>query len=440
MAALFISILTIANITSNSKSDIVIETVGNTFFSSNFLITKYKSIKRHRDLEKFIKAILDTYGDAGFPFCSIRPEFIDVDSTTTKLILNISEGERIIIKDYLLKTDGKTDIAPLRRIAHIRKNQYFSLENLNQTKRAILKTNAFSSISESIVKNGDDYYLVFDLNEKSSDYLAVTGSFAEANNYFMIDLNSLNFFGTLRQFRFCYEANIALQTSKRLFKINFIEPVILNPVTFHSELSLWTYDSARFTELNGRFVAPLNNNISMVLSSGIEMTNYLSDTGNYSNTHTLLGTGVQTEYEMNNITLENSITLDYLFRKEKRWRIRYDGVIEFAKFFVKPHCLIVETEKFQYFDYIRLGGADNLRGYMEDEFLVKKAWWLNLEYKILPIYPILDIAWLDRDYTYSYGAGIDAQTNFANVSIAFAWPEKGKWTDGKIHFLFKKGF
>ncbi|MEO0205458.1 MAG: hypothetical protein ABIL22_02145 [candidate division WOR-3 bacterium] len=250
----------------------------------------------------------------------------------------------------------------------------------------------------------------------------------------------MNIFGTLRQFQFSYESNIALQTQKRLFKINFTEPVILNPVTFHTELSLWAYDSARLAEFNGKFVAPLNNNISVMVSSGIENTNYLSDTGAYSSTHTLLGTGIQTEYVNNRITVENNVTFDYLFRQKKRIRVRYDGVIEYAKFFFKPHAMIVETDLFEYFDYVRLGGADDLRGYMEDEFLAKQAWWFNLEYKILPIYPIFDIAWLETDYTFSYGMGIDAQTKFANASIIFAWPKKGKWTDGKIHLLLTKGF
>jgi len=413
---------------------------GNTFFSQNFLLAGHRPFKNAENVEIFIKNILDKYSNVGFPFCSIRPEFIYIDSITTKLILHISEGERVIIKDYLFKTDGKTEIAPLRRIARVSKDQYFSLRNINQIKKAISKTDVFSNITGSILKKGDNYYLLFELKEKSADYIMAAGSFAQANNYLSIDFYSLNVFGSLRQFQFRYEANISGENNKKLFQINFTEPIVLNPVTFNTELSLWTYDSARLTEFNGKFIAPLNNYVSIILSSGVEMANYLTDTGNYNYTHTLLSTGLQSDYNKNDFTIINNIAFDYLFRENERLRIKYDGVFEFANFFVKPHYRMVRTDFFEYFDYIRLGGANNLRGYMEDEFLSKQSCWLNIEYKILPIFPLVDIARIDNDYTYSYGVGIDAKTNFANTSIIFAWPKRGKWNDGKVHLLLEKGF
>jgi outer membrane protein assembly factor BamA len=441
MAALFVSVLTTTIINPPKNPDnLIIDFEGNTFFSSEFLLATYTPFKKSGDIQKFIKRILDQYCSAGFAFCSIRPEIVAADTINTKLILHIEEGERIIIKDYLFKTNGKTESAPLRRIAHIQKDRYFSLNNLNQTKSAILKTNVFSNISESIMKKGEDYFLYFDLEEKSSDYVMATGSFAEEKSYFTIDFYSLNIFGTLRQFQFRYESNITEGDNKRLFNTNFTEPVLLYPVKFNGELSLWTYDSARLTELNGRFIAPLNNYINVMLSSGIEMVDYLSDTINYDYKNAIVGVGIQTGYQWNILSIVNSITIDYLFRKNERLRIKYDGIVKCADLFVKPHYYFVRTELFEYFDYIRLGGARNLRGYMEDEFRNEKSWWINLEYKALPVYPFIDIAWLDNYYTYSYGAGIEAQTNFANASIVFAWPKKGKWIDGKVHLLIEKGF
>ncbi|MEO0205457.1 MAG: hypothetical protein ABIL22_02140 [candidate division WOR-3 bacterium] len=98
MAALFVSVLTIVSTSVNNENNIVIEIEGNRFFSSDFLLARYKSIKNHSDMEKLIRKILDEYSNAGFAFCSVRPELIDVDSVTKKLILHISEGERIMIK------------------------------------------------------------------------------------------------------------------------------------------------------------------------------------------------------------------------------------------------------------------------------------------------------------------------------------------------------
>lgn len=441
MAALPFPILTITIISIfNNLESIVPEFEGNRYFSENYLLTGYRPLINTADIEKFIKNILNRYNDAGFPFCSITPEFISIDSITKKLVLHISEGERVIIRDYIFKTDGKTESAPLRKIAHIRKDKYFSLRSINQLKKALLKTGVFTSINEYILKKDDNYFLILEFKEKSSDNIMVSGSFAEFNNYLTVNLSSINIFGSLRQFLFRYESSIGSENNKRLFQLSFTEPVVLHPVSFNTELSMWTYDSTGLTKLDGTFIAPLNNSVSIFISSGIEITNYLTDTGSFNYTHSVIKIGLQSEYYTNHFVNTNRISFDYLFRENKKWRIKYDGTIMYANFFVKPHFCLVITDNFEYFDYIRLGGANSLRGYMEDELLAKKTFWINLEYKLLSIYPLIDIALTDNDYKYSYGIGIDAKTNLTDASIIFAWPENGKLHDGKVHLLLEKAF
>lgn len=441
MAALSVSVLTI-NIISifNNPESIVPEFDGNTFFSNNYLLAGYRPFKNSTDIEIFIRGIINKYNNGGFPFCSIRPEFMDIDSMTRKLVLHISEGERVIIKDYLFKTDGKTESAPLRKIAHIQKDQYFSVHNIERVKKTLFRTGVFTSVNEYIFKKDEHYFLLFELKEKLSEYIIATGSFAEISNYFTINFSSLNILGSMRQFKFHYESNVRGEENKKLFQINFTEPIVIHPVIFSAELSMWTYDSARLAKFDGTFVTPLNNYVSILVASGIEMTSYLTDTGNFSYKHTLLSTGLQSEYYGKYFIIENNIIFDYLFRKNKRIRIKYDGLFEYRNFICKPHFHSTLTDDFEYFDYIRLGGANSLRGYMEGEFLVKTGTWANIEYKLLPLYPLCDIAWFNNNYTYSYGAGIDAKTNIANASLIFAWPEHGKWNDGKVHLLLEKSF
>ncbi|MGQ9465689.1 MAG: hypothetical protein ACUVQ4_08305 [bacterium] len=439
MAALPFPILTITIISIiNNFENIIPEFEGNTYFSENYLLTGYRPLRNAADIEKFIKNILNKYNDAGFPFCNIKPEFINRDSITKKLVLHISEGERVIIRDYVFKTDGKTESAPLRKIAHIRKDNYFSLRNINQLKKTLFKTKVFTGINEYIVKKDDNYFLILELKEKSSDYIMATGSFAESDNYLTASLSSMNIFGSLRQFQFRYESSISAENNKRLFQLSFTEPVILHPVSFHTALSMWTYDSTGLTQFDGTFIAPMNNNLSILISSGIEMTNYLTDTGSFNYTYSIIKAGLQSEYYTNHFANTNRIFFDYLFRENERTRINYDGTVVYTNLFVKPHFCSVITDNFEYFDYIRLGGANSLRGYMEDEFLARKTFWVNLEYKLLPIYPLIDIAWADNDYKYSYGIGIDARTNLTDATIIFAWPENGKWRDGKVHILLEK--
>ncbi len=441
MAALPLSILTVITISSlASSSEIILQLEGNAFFSSRFLLADRKPFKNEKDIERYIRTILDRYSDAGFPFCTIRPEFSIVDGTTTRLILHINEGERVIVRDYVFKTDGKTETAPLRKIAHIPTKQYFSLHHINKTKKAILGTNVFSSISESLWEKNHEYYVFFELNEKSSDYIVAAGSFSEAQSFLSFDITSLNLFGTLRQFQFYYNTNLGDQSSRKSFKVSFTEPIMLNPVVFSTTLSILSADSTRLVEFNGTFTAPVNDYLNLTLSSGVEMTDYLTDTGSINHTNSLLGIGIQSEFQTTGYTISGNLSFDYLFRYYERLRIRFDGVIEIARFYLKPHHCFVISDSLEYFDYFRLGGATNLRGYMEDEFLSKHFFWANIEYKRLPIYPLFDIAWFERRYEYSYGIGIDARTNLANASIVFAWPRKAKWNDGKVHLSLARSF
>ncbi|MEO0122765.1 MAG: POTRA domain-containing protein [candidate division WOR-3 bacterium] len=435
MAAISISILSLAIISSNITE---VEIEGNTFFSTEYLLNLYKPFRNYNDIEIFIKKILDLYCDTGFPFCSITPQIIKGENDKDKLILHINEGKRTIIKDYLFKTDKKTDTGPLRRIARVKKDQYFSLKTLNKIKKSILKTNAFSDITETILKNRDDYFVLLDIKEKSSDYVIAGGMFTQYEKYLAFELYSLNVFGTLRQFRFNYESNISERYKKRFLNINLTEPVFLSPVTFNIGLQIWAYDSARLAELSIIFNTPLNDYLNIFVTSGVEITGYLTDSGSYGYSHTLLGAGVEWNFSKENTIFLNSIKFDYLVRNNERIRFFYDGEMGYVYIFIKPHCRYVKTENFEYFDYIKVGGAKSLRGYMEDEFLVKRALWCNIEYKRFPVYPLFDIAYLDNNYTFSYGAGIEAKTNLVNAAVIFALPEKGGWSDGKIHVLIEK--
>ncbi len=435
MAALSISILSIAIISSNIGE---IEIKGNTFYSSEYLLSFYRPIKNYNRVEIFIKKILDLYCNAGFPFCRINPEIINMGDKKDKLILHINEGERTVIKDYLFKTSKKTETGPLRKIAKIKKDTYFSLKNLNRIKRAILKTNAFSDITETILKHGEDYFILLEIKEKSTDYIIAGGAFAQNEKYLSFELHSLNIFGTLRQFRFNYESNISDRYDKRFLNINYTEPVFLYPVIFDAGIRIWSYDSARHSELNTIFNTPLNDYLNIIVTSGIEITGYLTDTGSYGYTHTLLGTGLEWNFRNEDWFFLNNLKFDYLIRNNERIRFFFDGEIGYANLFIKPHYHYVRTESFGYFDFIKIGGAKTLRGYMEDEFLVKQALWLNIEYKRLPVYPLFDIAYLDYSYTFAYGAGFEAKTNVVNASIIFAMPEKGTWNDGKVHILLEK--
>ncbi|MCX7995196.1 MAG: hypothetical protein N3A65_05455 [candidate division WOR-3 bacterium] len=436
MAALFVSILNLILIGNHFVEEVKFE--GNTFFSSDYLLSHYQPFKNQQDIENYIKKILDLYGDGGFPFCSIRPEFFFSDSNRKKLILHINEGERVIIKDYIFKTENGTDTGPLKRISGIKKDKYFSLSDVNRAKKTLLRTGVFLSVSEKILKKSGDYYLYFELKEKSTDYLVAGGIFGRDARYLSFEFSSLNIFKTLRLFSIGYESSIAGISKKSDLNLNFSDPVLLHPVIFSARMHLWASDSARLTELEAKLNTPVSDYLNISLTTGYEMVNYLTISSNQNYANTVIGLGLQSELITGSFSFSNSFGIDYLIRSDGRLKVFYDGSLNHAGFFTKPHYRLVKTERFGFFDYLRIGGSKNLRGYIEDEFLTTQAFWINIEYRKLPIYPFFDIAYFDSDIKYAYGAGIEARTTLANISLIFAFPEKGNWKDGKIHLLMER--
>ncbi len=416
---------------------------GNHYYSAAYLTGKEKRFKDLKQVEGLIKKILEYYNNAGFAFCRIQPEVIYEDSTSGHVILRITEGERIIISDYIFRIKGRTDISQLRRFLRLKLADYFSLKELKRVRERIKKSGLFSAEREEIIKKDGLHYIFFDLREEKTDFIAGAGSLAQNRANFAISLFSINFFGTLRQLRFDFESNFTLENrnaQRRYFLIAFTEPVIIAPVVFKTNLLLNTRDTSRLSFIEGRLVSPITEHLNLSLYSGIEMVSYLSQVNPKGSPSTLLGLGLEFNYEFPGLFTNQRLDFDYLIRNNERYRLKYDGEFVFFAISLRPHYWWVKTKSFWDFDFYHLGGARTLRGYREEEFTVSDFILLNVEYKKLPLYPIFDIAFVDNNLLYSYGLGIEAGSNLGSASLIFAWPRDGNFGDGKVHFILKKGF
>lgn len=417
-----------------SKNNLTVEIADNIFFSSQYLLKGNVVIKNKIDVENLIANIICKYADAGFPFCRIYPKTIYSSDTVEKVILNIEEGERVIISDYLFNIQGTSAVNAVKKVANPKKGSYFSSKEIERSKRDLLKTGAFEDISDNIICRDGNYYLVFSLKEKRSDYFTAFGSLAEDNYNFSISFYSLNLLGSLRRLQFCYEY-------QKLFSLQFTEPILIFPTAVNGNFSLWTYDSVRLIQFNAEITAPFGRYFKFSLMSGIESISYFgSDSAAKGHTDNIIGTGFSLDREALNWYCRQNITFEYLFRQYDRWRIQYDSEFDINKFIIKPHYYVAKTDSFEYFDYFRIGGVKNLRGYLEEEFIVPDAMWLNIEYKKFFIFPLFDIALLQNNIKFSYGLGIEAKSEFADASLLFAWPKQGTWQDGKIHLTLETGF
>jgi outer membrane protein assembly factor BamA len=411
-----------------------VEVTGNVFFTDQYLTRNDFNARDQDEVERLISRILDTYNNAGFPFCRVSPELIQDELAPARILLKVDEGARVIIEDLLIKTGGKTDIHAAKRLAHFKTGAYFSLRDVASAKKRLTRTKAFTEIKDNILDRDGTYYLLFTLKEKESDFLTLSGSFSGSDLHFGASFSSYSLLGTLRQLSFDFDY-------ERLFSLKFREPVLIVPATFEANFAIWTYDSTRQIEGNVKFSAPIGEYFSASVLSGIEIvTQYGTDSIASQSSDNLLGTGIGFDYEVFPWRISQELYVDYLFRDADRLRLKYDSEIEFRHFVLGIHYHRVQTDSLEFFDYLRIGGSRNLRGYLEDEFLATRAVWFNFEYHRFFIFPLLDIARIQDDLVYSYGFGIQAKSRFADASLILAWPRGGNWEDGKLHLTFAKGF
>lgn len=417
-----------------SRDGPIIEITGNVFFSSQYLMDKVTPIKNKTDVENLMAQIIRAYTDAGYPFCRIYPEIITEDAVIKKIILAIEEGERITVSDYIYDIQGRTAQGVVKRIMGLKRNSYFSSEEINDSKERLLRMRIFEDVNENIIYRDGNYYVFFSLKERRSDYLTTSGSFGENDANFSIKFFSLNLLGTLRQLQFQYEY-------QKLFALQFTEPILIFPASLNINFSLWTYDSVRLIQFNGRFIAPLGDIFNISLLSGVETVSYPENNSPIQgHTNNLLGIGFGLVYDTVNLSFKQGINFEYLFRPNDRWKMQYDSEFNINKYIIKAHYYVVQTDSYEYFDYYRIGGVKDLRGYYDEELIASHAIWLNSEYKKFFVFPLFDIGLLNKDIQFSYGLGIEAQSRFADASLVIAWPKHGSWQDGKIHLMLEKGF
>lgn len=418
---------------SAEMSEIPVTTTGNIFFSTQYLLQSDSTVAEPHDAERIIARIIDTYANTGFPFCRVVPRLHD-DQMDKKIVLSIEEGERVIVSDFLFESNGKTRTNSVRKIAHVKPGDYFSSKNITQTKENVLKTDAFVSVDERIVRRNNQYYVLLNLTEKNSDFLQASGSFDDENALFNFSFYSLNLLGTLRRFQFRYEY-------EKLFSLQFTEPILLYPAVLDAKFSLWTYDSIRLTQFHATFAAPLWQLFTFRMLSGVESVSLLDeDSVSRGHTDNIIGIGFGVDYETQPLKCHNHCSYDYLFRTYDRWRVQVDLENSLYRLDAGMHYVRAQTDSFEFFDYYRLGGARSLRGYREDQFFVTHAFWMNCAYKAIFVFPLFDIAVINNAFLYSYGLGIHAASQLADASLVLAWPKGGSWQDGKIHLLFEKGF
>ncbi len=116
------------------------------------------------------------------------------------------------------------------------------------------------------------------------------------------------------------------------------------------------------------------------------------------------------------------------------------------------HGEAILAQEIQFSDLMRFGGAQNLRGYREQQFLASQLMWLNTEYRFLlsrkaflfgfydvgyffkPQNPINPLDGSLRGWRSGVGLGARVDTPLGLMSISYALGEGDSFSTGKVHF------
>lgn len=433
MAAVSFSIVALNLILAGiaDTSDIRIDLNGNRFFSTTYLTDGCDRVKKIEEIEPLIRRILDRYQNAGFPFIRVKPR---PDQATDGVTLEIEEGKRVVIDDLRFHIRGSSNRTALHRYLHFTPARYFSGREINRLRRRLAATGLYRDIAEMIIQDGDRYFLLFDLTEDRHDQFQAGASFDRTNINIAAELEALNLLGSLRRFQLRYQY-------QRLFDLLLADPVLAAPISIAGQASLATADSGRCTHLQLRLSAPLTAAVDFSLSSGREMVAYF-DTMRSGYARTFVGAGLTQHFAFDPVQCTWNLDFGYLFRDQDRIRLELAAAMTagWLRLQLRPHAILTRTDRYEYFDYARVGGARTVRGYLEDEIIAENLWWLNIEYRPWIFYPLADIARASGRWYYSIGVGLDLAMAPGQSSLVFAWPRNGSWRDVKVHIAFIREF
>lgn len=136
----------------------------------------------------------------------------------------------------------------------------------------------------------------------------------------------------------------------------------------------------------------------------------------------------------------------------------YQRTLKRQVLMLRFHGEAILAEEIQFSDLMRFGGAQNLRGYREQQFLASQLMWLNTEYRFLlsrkaflfgfydigyffkPQNPINALDGSLRGWRRGFGIGARIDTPLGLMSISYALGEGDTFSTGKVHFGIVNAF
>lgn len=443
-------------------------------------------------VSKDIADINAAYGNKGYMMSRVSEVSMDEKGI---LHIGISEAH---IEDIQLRGNNKTKNKVIMRELRFKKGDIFNKETASRSIQRVYNTGYFEDVNVRLLqgkKNRNDVIVELDVVEQKTGTVTIGAGYSDSDGLVgILGLSETNLRGTGDKVSINWEFGGHTQTTRN-YIFSYTHPY-LNDAGDSIGFSLFDRES-QYDDYNekGNSVAEYYKrtkgfNVTYGRARSEYITDYLT-LGTKDSKYTHYSSGLNylelektnplyRGYMSNNFGRTNSFTWDHVFDNRdnvydptKGKRLAFTGTwaghgiggdFDYFKFTVenrlyykvgRAHVIAVRlmggiaTGDMPFSDMFTLGGADNLRGYEDDEFRGNKMYQGTIEYR----YPIAKkvqgvifcdagnawggtdhIPWYNSDNKihYSGGLGFRITTPIGPVRLDYAVGSDG----GKFHFSF----
>lgn len=457
------------------------------------------SIFYKSDLIKSINELLDYFENNGYPFASviIKSIYFFKDSTKNKnyvnIFLKLNKGKFSTINRVEITGNYNTKAYVIIRNIRLHKNEKYSQKLIDEIPRQLNKLGFFASVSKPTFyfNSRNQGVLKIKVKEKQTNHFDgiigyVPAIEANKKGFFTgyVNISLRNLFGTGRAAAIRWQQ---LDKYSQELDLKYLEPWVLN-YPFNLQLELFqrkqdtTYIQRRLT---GSLSYLATENISAIFSVATQTTiptinrNKNFTVFNSNSFSTGLSVKIDTRDNIYAPTRGVLFLNSYQYSRKKingpkkyittktntnislqHFELNLGLFFELFKKQILAlgfHLREVRGSLLEISDLYRLGGANSLRGYRENQFFGNRIIWSNFEYRYLfnkrnYTFIFFDTGYflkngnLDRNITKQsgfktgYGIGFSLESGLGMLSVSYAIAGGNSLSQGVIHFGIKNEF
>jgi outer membrane protein insertion porin family len=433
------------------------------------------------ELEADLWTYLTAEEENGHPFARLDLQKLDFAADSLTVNVRLIPGPRVTIGDVEIAGLEHTKPRVVARETRIRPGDLFSPARIEKAMHRVRRLPFVDEISEPalVVLGSDRYNLLFNVKEaRSNTFDGVVGYQPGAQGEKgqvtgLLHLEFQNLFGTARKARIHWEQPTENRQALEFF---YEEPWVLNfPfslwVDFRQEIEDTLYLTRNISGgVNWPALEILTLKGSLFQEEVLPDSAGRRDLGLYRARTT--GGALELEYDTRNVPENPTAGLYYrsyasVSRKEYEsaapqssvdlrryeadgdWSVRLIGR-QILNLQIHGRHLQSDEKPIPLPDLYRLGGAQSLRGYREDQFAGSTTGWASLEYrfwldKLSRLHAFFNLGYYEYEpspaisadvkaWLWGYGVGFRQETRIGVIGFDFALGEEDVLATAKVHF------